>query len=504
MRRLSSGPTLQADVSANKLGFIESIDNQGDIRRRTTPSNHHMTSTDIHLLLTALASVLLLVALIVSRVRMHPLVALLIVCVGVGLATGMELGEIAKNITNGAGKTLGAVGVVIALGAMLGKILADAGITEQIANALLRHASDRMIPWAMTLVAFIVGIPMFFEVGLVVMLPLVFSVARKLEGRERFKGSAYVYVGVPVIAALAAMHGMVPPHPGPLTAIAALKTSVGPTMLYGFIAALPAMVLAGPLYGAFIAPRMTTRPDQALLDQFTLTQQHAASAANPPGVALGAFAALLPALLMLVHALSETFLPKGSALAGAAAFVGNPIIAMLLGVLFAAVALVYARGGDAEHLRDAMGASLKPIAGIMLIIAGGGAFQQILTSAKVGDAIVHLTQQFAFPPLVLGWLIAMLLSVSTGSATVGIVGAAGLLAPLAGADPTLNLPLLALSIGSGSLFFNYANHAGFWLVKESFSMSMGEATRTITVVQSIVALVGLGMVLAMNAVMPRH
>lgn len=463
-----------------------------------------MTSTDIHLLLTALASILLLVALIVSRVRMHPLVALLVVCVGVGLATGMELGEIAKNITNGAGKTLGAVGVVIALGAMLGKILADAGITEQIANALLRHSSDRMIPWAMTLVAFIVGIPMFFEVGLVVMLPLVFSVARKLEGRERFKGSAYVYVGVPVIAALAAMHGMVPPHPGPLTAIAALKTSVGPTMLYGFIAALPAMVLAGPLYGAFIAPRMTTRPDQALLDQFTLTQQHAASAANPPGVALGAFAALLPALLMLVHALSETFLPKGSALAGAAAFVGNPIIAMLLGVLFAAVALVYARGGDAEDLRDAMGASLKPIAGIMLIIAGGGAFQQILTSAKVGDAIVHLTQQFAFPPLVLGWLIAMLLSVSTGSATVGIVGAAGLLAPLAGADPTLNLPLLALSIGSGSLFFNYANHAGFWLVKESFSMSMGEATRTITVVQSIVALVGLGMVLAMNAAMPLH
>jgi GntP family gluconate:H+ symporter len=461
-----------------------------------------MTSTDIHLLLTALASVLLLVALIVSRVRMHPLVALLVVCVGVGLATGMELGEIAKNITNGAGKTLGAVGVVIALGAMLGKILADAGITEQIANALLRHASDRMIPWAMTLVAFIVGIPMFFEVGLVVMLPLVFSVARKLEGRERFKGSAYVYVGVPVIAALAAMHGMVPPHPGPLTAIAALKTSVGPSMLYGFIAALPAMVLAGPLYGAFIAPRMTTRPDQALLDQFTLTQKQAASAANPPGVALGAFAALLPALLMLVHALSETFLSKGSALAGAAAFVGNPIIAMLLGVLFAAVALVYARGGDAEDLRDAMGASLKPIAGIMLIIAGGGAFQQILTSAKVGDAIVHLTQQFAFPPLVLGWLIAMLLSVSTGSATVGIVGAAGLLAPLAGADPTLNLPLLALSIGSGSLFFNYANHAGFWLVKESFSMSMGEATRTITVVQSIVALVGLGMVLAMNAVMP--
>lgn len=457
-----------------------------------------MSEFDIQLLITALASVLLLVALIVSRIRMHPLLALLLVSVGVGFATHMEPTSIVKNITDGAGKTLGAVGVVIALGAMLGKILADAGITEQIANAILRSASERMIPWAMTLVAFIVGIPMFFEVGLVVMLPLIFSVARKLEMQERFKGSAYVYVGVPVIAALAAMHGMVPPHPGPLTAIATLKTSVGPTMLYGFLAAIPALILGGPLYGAFITPRMTTRPDQALLDQFTIAEKQ--DGRQPPSVALGVLAALLPAILMLIHALGETFLPKASTAAHISAFLGNPLIAMLLGVLFAIATLVYARGGNAEKLRDSLGNSLKPIAGIMLIIAGGGAFQQMLTSAKVGDAIVHLTQQFAFPPLILGWLIAMLLSVSTGSATVGIVGAAGLLAPLAGADPSLNLPLLALAIGSGSLFFNYANHAGFWMVKESFGMTMGEATKTISVVQSIVSVVGLLMVLLFNAI----
>lgn len=456
-----------------------------------------MSSFDIQLLLTALVSVLVLVALIVSRIRMHPLLALLIVSIGVGFATGMEPTAIVKNLTDGAGKTLGAVGVVIALGAMLGKILADSGTTERLANAILNRTSARMIPWTMTLVAFIIGIPMFFEVGLVVMLPLIFSVARKLEGQERFKGSAYVYVGVPVISALAAMHGMVPPHPGPLTAIASLKTTVGPTMIYGFLAALPAMILGGPLYGAFIAPRMTTRPDEALLEQFTAVRQ-ADAGHSAPGVGLGVLAALLPALLMLLHAVAEMLLPKTSPLMHVAAFLGNPLVAMLLGVLFAAVALVLARGGDAEKLRDALGKSLKPIAGIMLIIAGGGAFQQVLTSAKVGDAIVHLTHQFAFPPLVLGWLIAMLLSVSTGSATVGIVGAAGLLAPLAGADPSLNLPLLALSIGCGSLFFNYANHAGFWMVKESFGMTMGEATKTISVVQSIVAVVGLVMVLLFN------
>ena len=460
-----------------------------------------MSAFDIQLLLTALASVLVLVALIVSRIRMHPLLALLVVSIGVGFATGMEPVAIVKNLTNGAGKTLGAVGVVIALGAMLGKILADSGTTERLANAILRHTSPRMIPWAMTLVAFVIGIPMFFEVGLVVMLPLIFSVARKLETQERFKGSAYVYVGVPVISALAAMHGMVPPHPGPLTAIATLKTTVGPTMIYGFIAALPAMILGGPLYGAFIAPRMTTRPDEALLDQFTAARPQA-DGRGEPSVGLGVLAALLPALLMLVHALAEMLLPKDSVAMRAAAFLGDPMVAMLLGVLFAALALVYLRGGDAEKLRDALGKSLKPIAGIMLIIAGGGAFQQVLTSAKVGDAIVQLTHQFALPPLVLGWLIAMLLSVSTGSATVGIVGAAGLLAPLAGADPSLNLPLLALSIGCGSLFFNYANHAGFWMVKESFGMTMGEATKTISVVQSIVSVAGLAMVLLFNTLPP--
>lgn len=456
-----------------------------------------MSSFDTQLLLIALASVLVLVALIVSRIRLHPLLALLMVSIGVGFATGMAPGDIARNLTDGAGKTLGAVGVVIALGAMLGKILADSGTTETLASAILARTSDRMIPWAMTVVAFVIGIPMFFEVGLVVMLPLIFSVARKLEGQQRFKGSAYVYVGVPVISALAAMHGMVPPHPGPLTAIATLHTSVGPTMLYGFLAVIPAMVLGGPLYGAFIAPRMATRPDDALLEQFTAGKQEAAGQRRP-GIGLGVLCALLPALLMLLHAVAEILLPKGSDLLRMAAFLGNPLVAMLLGVLFASLTMVYLRGGDAEKLRDALGKSLKPIAGIMLIIAGGGAFQQILTSAKVGDAIVHMTQQFSLPPLVLGWLIAMLLSVSTGSATVGIVGAAGLLAPLAASDPSLNVPLLALAIGCGSLFFNYANHAGFWMVKESFGMSMGEATKTITVVQSIVSFVGLLMVLLFN------
>ncbi|AVS99151.1 gluconate transporter [Paracidovorax avenae] len=464
-----------------------------------------MNSQDIQLLVTALASVLALVALIVSRPRLHPLLALLIVSVAAGLFTGMPLDKLVGAISAGAGKTLGAVGLVVALGAMLGKILADSGVTDRLASAILDRASTKMLPWAMAGVAFVIGIPMFFEVGLVVLLPLIFGVARKLEAERKGSGSAYVYVGVPVIAALAAMHGMVPPHPGPLTAIATLKTSVGATMIYGFIAAIPAIVLAGPVYGTFIARRLKVRPDDALVAQYAPDVADAGGPAaqpvrqNPPGIGLGVLAALAPALLMLLHALGEVLLPKGSALLHFAAFVGHPIVAMLLGVLFAVLVL---RPGRPEAVRKALGDSIKPIANVLLIIAGGGAFQQVLTDAHVGDAIVHLSHQWPVSPLLLGWLISMLLSVSTGSATVGIVGAAGLLAPLAASGTAVNQPLLALSIGCGSLFFNYANHAGFWLVKESFGMDMGEATKTISVVQSIVALVGLAMVMLMNLLPP--
>ncbi|KAF1045745.1 GntP family permease [Xylophilus sp.] len=461
-----------------------------------------MNSTDIQLLVIALLSVLGLVGLIVSRLRLHPLLALLAVSLAAGLATGMPLDRLLHSVSGGVGKTLGAVGLVVALGAMLGKLLADSGVTDSVADAIVSRASGRALPWAMTGVAFIIGIPMFFEVGLVVLLPLIFGVARKLEAEKSGAGSPYVYVGVPVIAALAAMHGMVPPHPGPLTAIATLKTSVGATMLYGFIAAVPAIVLAGPIYGAFIAPRLRVRPDDALIAQYAPQADATAAPARrkaPPGIGLGLLAALLPALLMLFHAVSEVVLAKGSAVLHAAAFVGDPIIAMLLGVVFAIAVL---RPGVPEAVRQSLSQSVRPVANVLLIIAGGGAFQQVLTDAHVGDAIVHMSRQLALSPLLLGWLISMLLSVSTGSATVGIVGAAGLLAPLAASGTAVNQPLLALSIGCGSLFFNYANHAGFWLVKESFGMDMGEATKTISVVQSIVALVGLAMVLLLDLLPP--
>ncbi|SFB64501.1 gluconate:H+ symporter, GntP family [Rhizobium sp. NFR07] len=462
-----------------------------------------MSSSDIALLATAVGGVVFLVVLIVSRIRLHPLLALIITSIAVGLVAGMPGDKLIKSIETGAGHTLGAVGLVVALGAMLGRILAAGGVTDSISNLIISRTSTRLLPWAMAGAAFIIGIPMFFEVGLVVLLPLIFSVARKLDATKSIKGSAYVYVGVPVIAALASMHGMVPPHPGPLTAIASLNANIGATMLYGFIAAIPAIIIGGPIYGAIITPRLTVKPDQSLIDQFSEDTENGLSTDQaPPGLGLSLLTALLPALLMLFHAIAELLLPEGSAILSTTDFLGDPGIAMLIGVLFAACTLIYARGGSSEHLRSSLSASVKPIANVLLIIAGGGAFQHVLGDAKVGEAIMHLSQQFSLSPLLLGWIISMLLSVSTGSATVGIVGASGLLAPLVAADPSLNASLLALSVGCGSLFFNYANHAGFWLVKESFGMSMGEATATISIIQSIVSAVGLVMVLLMNLAPP--
>lgn len=458
-----------------------------------------MTGHDIQLLIIALCGILLLIALITSKLHIHPLVALLIISVGVGLTSGLSIDKLADSIEDGAGSTLGGTGLTIALGAMLGKLLADSGASDRIASVILRRSTPQSLPWLMAMAAFIIGIPMFFEVGLIMLLPLLFTVAHKLEQHGGIKGSAYISIGVPVIAALATMHGMVPPHPGPLIAIGAFDANLGMTMVYGFICAIPAIILAGPIYGKFITPRMTVKPDQDLLNQYT--SETDTSEPQSPIPATTAFTAILiPVVMMLLHAVAGTFLSKDSQFYRIAEFLGSPVIAMLIGVLAAIVMLGYARGTDTKKIRDSMGASLKPIAGILLIIAGGGAFGQVLEDAGVGEAIVHLASGFSLSAITLGWVVAALLSVSTGSATVGIVGSTSLLAPLVATDPSINTALLTVAVGSGSLFFNYANHGGFWLVKESFGMSMGETFKTITVVQSIVGLVGLAMTLLLNLI----
>ncbi|MGO2655927.1 MAG: GntP family permease [Pseudoclavibacter sp.] len=530
-----------------------------------------MSGHDILLLCTALGGVLMLIALITSKLRMHPFLALLITSVAVGLVSGLSTGDLIDAIEDGAGNTFGNVGLVVALGAMLGRLLSDSGATDRIAQIVIGEHTGRAAPWLVAIAAFVIGIPMFFEVGLVMLLPLLFSIALRIERAGRLKGSGFAWVAIPAIASLSALHGMVPPHPGPLTAISTIGADLGLTMIYGLIAAVPAVILAGPVYARFVAPRLHIRPDAALVEQFTGAAQTAAvptaavqagaaqtSAAqtseahsggsasaskratgdaaggvsrlggaagldgaaggvanvtkdhpdapvaqpeqHPVSFVVAIIATLIPVVLMLFRTLTATLLSNDSVTGKVAGFVGSPVVAMLIGVLVALVMLGYGRGTKPEQLRKWLGSSLKPIAGILLIIAGGGAFNKVLIASGVGDAIMHMASNWALSAVVLGWVIAALLSVSTGSATVGIVGASGLVAPLAAADPTVNLALLVVAIGSGSIFFNYANHAGFWLVKESFGMTMGETFKTITVVQTIVGLIGLGVTFALSLI----
>jgi len=466
------------------------------------------------LLLILTVAISSLIYLINSRLRIHPFVALIVVTVGTGLAAGEPVAKLTESIEEGAGGTLGDVGLTLALGAMLGRLLSDSGATDAIARALVdRSGSTRRLPWLVTAAAFVIGVPMFFEVGLIVLLPLIFGVARRLEDQGGTKGSPYVLLGVPAIAALSTLHGMLPPHPGPLTAMTGLHADLGLTLAVGLVCAIPTVVLAGPVYARWIAPRLPeVRPDAALVAQFTGTDRAAATRPDGPGAqlrtdvrpragvstGLAVTSVLIPVALMLLRTLAETLLDESSGLRAALTFVGEPLVAMLAGFLFALGMTLAGAARSGEETRTSLTDSLKSIAAILLIIGGGGAFKQVLQDSGIGDAIASAAKGAHLNVIVLGWLIALLLSLTTGSATVGIVSATGIVAPLIGDGGGLEASLLVVAIGAGSLGLNYVNHAGFWLVKESFGMDLAQATKTQTVVQTLVSVLGLAMALLLS------
>ncbi|MFD7812238.1 GntP family permease [Streptomyces sp. NPDC059785] len=484
-----------------------------------------MTSHTWWLLLILTVAIAALIYLINGRLRVHPFVALIVVTVATGLAAGEPVAKLTESIEEGAGGTLGDVGVTLALGAMLGRLLSDSGATDAIAHALVDRASVSRLPWLVGAAAFVIGIPMFFEIGLIVLLPLIFSVARRMEERGGANGSPYVLLGVPAIASLSTLHGMLPPHPGPLTALTGLHADLGLTLVVGLVCALPTVVLAGPVYARWIAPRLPdVRPDAALVAQFTGTgtgsgtgtgaggKTGASAGVSGPGAqasadvkarrevptALAVAAVLVPVALMLLRTLAETTLDESGAFAQALTFIGEPLVAMLAGLLFA-LGVTFARGNrSGDEVRDSLTGSLKSIAAILLIIGGGGAFKQVLQDSGIGDAIADAAKGAHISVILLGWLIALLLSLTTGSATVGIVSATGIVAPLIGDTGGLQASLLVIAIGAGSIGLNYVNHAGFWLVKESFGMDLNQAAKTQTVVQTLVSVFGLGMALLLS------
>lgn len=445
------------------------------------------TGHDTRLIVATVVAIAVIVVLI-TKVKLHPFLSLVLGSLVLGLTAGMPVDKLLKSFTNGVGSTVASVGILIALGAMLGKLLADSGGADQIVDTVLGKARGGALPWAMALVAALIGLPMFFEIGLVMLIPVVLLAAKRT-------GKPLMLLGIPAVAGLSVLHGLVPPHPGPLAAAGALNANVGVTLAFGLLVGIPTLVVAGPMFGK-VAARLV--PDATPPER--LIPERADTDKPRPSFAATLTTVLLPVVLMLAKALSDILLGKENQARRILDFVGDPLIALLAAVLVGMVLLGRPAGLDRARLSTVVGESLGPIAGIILIVGAGGGFKQTLVDAGVGDVITGLSKDAHLSPLLLGWLVAVAIRLATGSATVATVSAAGIVAPLAaGMDPS-HSALLVLAIGAGSLFFSHVNDAGFWLVKEYFGLSVGQTLKSWSVMETLISVVAIALILPLSLV----
>jgi GntP family gluconate:H+ symporter len=473
-------------------------------------------SSDTQLVIAAVVGIAAVV-LLITWLKVHPFLALILGAAVLGTVGGLAAADTVTSFQGGVGSTVGSVGLLIALGAMIGGLLAESGGADRIVTAFVDRVSARWLPWAMGGVAALVGIPLFFEVGVVLLVPIVLLVARRTS-------LPVLLVGIPALAGLSVLHGLVPPHPGPLVAIDALGADLGRTLLFGLIVAIPCVILAGPVFGTWISRRLDlpspalagagsgegTGPSAVGADLGTPAegeQQEAVAdtttADGPvrrPRLGATILTVLLPVALMLLRAIGELVLDEDSRVRSVLDVAGTPVVALMAGVILAMVTLGTAVGFGRERITGVLGGSLPGIAGILLIVAAGGGFKQVLVDAGVGDLVGRAAEDLSINALVLGWLVAVGIRLATGSATVATITAAGIVAPLAADLDSSTVALLALAIGAGSLFFSHVNDAGFWLVKEYFGMTVGQTIKSWSVMETIISVVGLLGVLALSAV----
>ncbi len=450
------------------------------------------TASSTSLLLLVLAAVIGLVVL-VARFKLNAFIALILASLFVGVCSGMALTDIAKAFQTGVGTTLGFIAVVVGLGTMLGKMLAESGGAEVIANRFIELFGERRLPWAMLVIAFIVGLPVFFGVGVVLLIPIVFTLVCKT-------GTPLLALGLPLIAGLSVAHGLIPPHPGPLVAIEKLGANTGLTILYATIIGFPTAIIAGPLFAKWIVPRLSISTG-GLGEKLSAP----ASPALKPGFGITLFTILLPVLLMLVATVAEVALTKGTLEQPAhparawMLFIGSPLMALLIAVLFSFYSLgkqCGLRGGQIlKFTEDCVG----PAAGILLVVGAGGGFSKVLELSGAADAIAGLAKGWQLSPLVLGWIVAALIRVAVGSATVAITLGSAILAPVAAAHPGTSPELLVIALGAGSLILSHLNDGGFWFVKEYLNLTVAQTLKTWTVLETIIAVVALALTLLLDA-----
>jgi len=439
-------------------------------------------------LITAAVLGIAIIIVLITWVKLHPFLSLTIGALATGAIAGMDIAASVTSFSTGFGTTMGGVGILIALGAIYGKLLADSGGADRIVDTLVSRASARSLPWVMGLIGAVIGLPMFFEVGLVLLVPVIILVARR-------SGAPLMRIAIPTLAGLSAMHGLVPPHPGPLAAIDALGANLGLTLAFGVIVAIPAVIISGPLFARF-AERWVDVPVPEL---FVTEEDEGQEQRRRPSFGATLFSILLPVFLMLAKAVADISASGSDAPWKLALdFLGTPVIALLIAVLAGFFILGRGAGFGRTKINDIVGSSLGPIAGILLIVGAGGGFKQVLVDTGIGNVIAEFVSGSSVSVLILAWLVAVVIRIATGSATVATITAAGILQPLTETLDSPMVALLVLAIGSGSVFLSHVNDAGFWLIKEYFGLSIPQTLKSWTVLECLISVTGLAGVLVLS------
>ncbi|MGA4984861.1 GntP family permease [Streptomyces cellulosae] len=429
------------------------------------------------------------IVLLITKFKLHAFLSLTIGSLALGAFAGAPLDKVITSFSTGLGSTVAGVGVLIALGAILGKMLADSGGADQIVDTILDKAGGRSLPWAMVLIASVIGLPLFFEVGVVLLIPVVLMVAKR-------GNYSLMRIGIPALAGLSVMHGLVPPHPGPLVAIDAVGANLGVTLALGVLIAVPTVVIAGPVFSKYAARWVDVPAPERMIPQ-----RPSEDLERRPGFGATLATILLPVVLMLAKALVDIVIDDPEHhVQRVFDVIGSPLIALLAAVLVGIFTLGMPAGFSKERISSLVEKGLAPIAGILLIVGAGGGFKQTLIDTGVGQMILDISEDWSIPALLLAWLIAVAIRLATGSATVATVSAAGLVAPLAADMSTTHAALLVLAIGAGSLFFSHVNDAGFWLVKEYFGLNVGQTIKTWSIMETIISVVAGALVLLLSLI----
>ncbi|WP_409296281.1 GntP family permease [Peribacillus sp. SCS-26] len=436
---------------------------------------------------------ILALLLLIMGLKLNTFISLIIVSFGVALALGMPLTDIVKTIEAGLGGTLGHLALIFGLGAMLGKLIADSGGAQRIAMTLVNKFGEKNIQWAVVAASFIIGIALFFEVGLVLLIPIVFAISRELK-------ISILFLGIPMVAALSVTHGFLPPHPGPTVIAGEYGADLGQVLLYGFIIAVPTVILAGPVFTK-IAKRLVPASFNKTGNIASLGEQKTFKLEDTPGFGISVFTAMLPVILMsiatIITLVQKTMGVEDNSMLAAIRFIGDASTSMLISLLVAVYTMGLARKIPIKDVMNSCTNAIAHIGMMLLIIGGGGAFKQVLIDGGVGDYVAELFKDTSLSPILLAWIIAAILRISLGSATVSALTTAGLVIPLLG-QTDVNLALVVLATGAGSLIASHVNDAGFWMFKEYFGLSMKETFATWTLLETIISVAGLGFVLLLS------